>query len=78
MEIDIRNRVPAQIDTIRIYDYNDDEFTVEYIERVNDWENHKVFISDKDTCDPLRIYNKEHALDIIKALDKAIELGWLK
>lgn len=31
-----------------------------------------------DRYDMVRIKNKEHAQNLIKALNKAIELGWLK
>lgn len=31
-----------------------------------------------DNCDGLYIYSKQQTLDLIKALHKAIELGWIK
>lgn len=74
MEIDIRERTPATIEKIRIRDENEDEYCVECIYLVNG----KVYVGDHNSYCNKRIYNKEHALDIIKALDKAIELGWLK
>lgn len=74
MEIDIRTTSPEAIDKIRIRCENEDEYCVEYIYLSNG----KAYVGDHDSCCNKRIYNKEHALDNIKALDKAIELGWLK
>lgn len=39
--------------------------------------DNRVNIYDEDS-DKVVISDKEHALDLIKALYKAIELGWLK
>ena len=36
------------------------------------------FTTISDTCDHVIIESKEHALNLIKALHKSIELGWVK
>lgn len=75
MEIDIRNEgKQCAINIIRFANNIPEaviptilEFTEEYKE---------VWL--KDTVDEMYIMNKEQALNLIKALHKAIELGWLK
>lgn len=76
MEIDIRKEVQAPIDRIRILDPNQDTYCVEYIKNLNNF----VMLCDgsNEAEKNLEVYDKEHALNIIKALEKAIELGWLK
>lgn len=75
MEIDIRDNDKGLIDVIRITSPNENKYCVEYIE-LNDAQD--VFVCDKDASDKLFIFDKKHALDIIKGINKAIELGWLK
>lgn len=37
-----------------------------------------IFINDQDCNNFVAINSKEHALNLIKALNKAIDLGWVK
>ena len=44
-----------------------------------DWSStHEKYIVISDGCDFTIINSKEHALNLIKALNKAIELGWIE
>lgn len=75
MEIDIRGCAPTVVNKICIRDENGDDYCVDifYKEDLG-----AVRIGDYVSCCSKRIYNKEHALDIIKGINKAIELGWFK
>lgn len=75
MEYDIRSEDYEPLTAIRITNQNVDEYCAEHIK----YTDGKVKISDSsEYAEDLRVYDKKHALNIIKALNKAIELGWLK
>ena len=77
MEIDVRNTVEGEIDVIR---FADDEQNIYYqssIIRHIAWKS-LVHIEEGGNGEYVRITSKQHALDLIKALEKAIELGWLE
>jgi len=40
--------------------------------------NDHIEIYEGDNCDYIRVMSIEHAQDLIKAIEKAIELEWLK
>jgi hypothetical protein len=72
MEIDVRD-VSDVIDTIRFYGEDDLEYSAKYLVSGN---NFCLEIHDGD--DFVVIRSKQHALDLIKALEKSFDLGWLK
>jgi hypothetical protein len=76
MEIDIRGS-NEKIDRIRVYDKIDDGAShVECIHKYSSDDSVKLL--DTESCEALRIFDRAHALCIIKGINKAIELGWLK
>ena len=81
MEIDIRTGTSNEVNIIRVSDCNKGWYIPEVILRDN---SNRVFIKDnyiedgEECADPLLITDKGHALNIIKGINKAIELGWLK
>lgn len=72
-EIDIRDSAESSIDTIRICDRNNSCYLVELL--VKESPSYPEFL-DSSGGEPLTIESKQHALNIKKAIDKAIELGW--
>lgn len=75
MEIDVRsNQTTDTIDTIRFADVMQDAVIPTRLELSGDYK--EVWL--RDTVDEMYILNKEHAQHLIAALNKAIELGWLK
>lgn len=79
-EIDIRETSKQSIGRIRFADSETeggDGFSQADVMRFDeDAEN--VEIMESSNGDFVRINSKEHALNLIKALEKAIELEWLK
>ena len=78
MEIDIRTNVETEVEVIRFAD--DEQYNGYYqasIIRRCDIDN-MVSIKEGGNGDYVQIAGKEHAHDLIKALEKAIELGWLE
>ena len=71
MQIDIRdNRNEEVIDSIKICDTNSNYYVVSEL-----WKTGNTIVLNEvgsDRC------TKEHAQNIIKALEKAIELGWFE
>lgn len=72
MEIDIRKEEVDEIDKIRICDRDYCTVVVEAL--TMSWCT--PYFEDSDNECRLYILSKEHALNIKKAIDKAIELGW--
>ena len=77
MELDIRNSVGGEIDTIRICDAFETKNLVEILAR------HKVkmragLYDSAYPEDAIYIADREHAENTIKAIQKAIDLGWFK
>ena len=75
MEIDIRNQVENKVNKIRFWDDDGEEcFAVLITKSYN-----SVFIGEESASgDMVLISCKEHAENLIKALEKAIELQWLR
>ena len=74
-EFDVRENVVQEITKIRVAGYDDVYYAVELIKKYG--ENVAEFCaSDEPTT--LKIVGKEHAENLIKGLEKAIQLGWLK
>lgn len=77
MEIDIRNSAAEKVDCIRVASTIEDGAShVECIRKYSS--DNYVVLLDTESCETLRIFDREHALHIIKGINKAIELGWLK
>ena len=75
MQIDIRdNRNEEVIDSIKICDTNSDYYVVSEL-----WINiDNTIVLNEVGSDRCTVESKEHARNIIKALEKAIELGWFE
>ena len=74
--IDIRTvATPLPINKIRFADDNHEVYIANMLESYS--ANH-ITIGDSTSSRELRITSAEHARDLIKALEKAIELGMLK
>lgn len=77
---DVRLENTAEVDTITFADSRgggQEEYCQGYSIRKSIDFNSGIQIDDDDDSFVL-ISTKQHALDMIKALEKAIELGWLK
>lgn len=74
MEIDIRKVATEEIDTIRFRDVSSSEYYADCIFK----DGHDIKIQDSDSERNLVIGDAAHALDLIEALKKAIELGWFE
>lgn len=70
--IDIRDISEDAIDEIRVRDKDRCILSVELIERAGNYVN----VYDSDGSDRLTIHSEEHANNLIKGIQKAIELGW--
>jgi hypothetical protein len=79
MEIDVRQTAQAVVDIIRFADDDDTKTGNIYASVLIESSSYPgtVEIMDK-TSDYLLIRDAEMARDLIKALDKAVKLGWLK
>ena len=73
MEFDIRAGQAEEITVIRFADDNDYYHTASGILRNN---RGGVEVIDIETERDLRVRSEEHAQNLIKALNKAIALGW--
>ena len=75
MEIDIRRNTVDVIDAIRVGSASNDSTVLDIIW----WDGGAVHLADSAARRVLaRVDNKEHALNLIKGLQKAIDLGWLE
>lgn len=71
--VDIRKKDDGEVNRIRVED--DDSYRV--IANIITNEYGYVCITDShESSDELEIANKDHALNLIKGIQKAIELGW--
>ena len=75
MEFDIRTNQAEEISVLRFADGSDDYHVASGISRVADG---GVSVIDLESERTLRIFSEEHAQNLIKAINKAIELGWFK
>lgn len=77
-EIDIRNNKVATIEYIRFADLSEEEYKATRI-RKGKYESVAIEEDDYTALEPqdVRIVSAAHAKDLIAALEKAIELGWL-
>lgn len=74
MEIDIRHNTVEVVDAIRVASPCHDSTALDIIW----WDGGAVHLADSDARRILaRVDNKEHAENIIRGLQKAIEFGWL-
>lgn len=69
---DVRDNAETVIDTILFADDGDHYTTVASLSHQGDY----VKIYDEDQSQALKIESKQQAVDMIKALNKAIELEW--
>ena len=78
--IDIREETKEEINAIVFADdyYNNKEGDEQANVIVRDYTADQKFIKIMDTWECVIINSKEHAENLIKALNKAIELGWLE
>lgn len=72
MQIDIRGNEHAAIDSIRVADRDEAYYVAEVVERGESGVN----ITDTDSGKYVSVLDKEHAQNLIKGLQKAIDLGW--
>lgn len=72
MEFDIRTNQAEEISVLRFADDNSDEYTANGI--LNN--QGVIVLSDIVEGRALQICSEEHAQNLIKAINKAIELGW--
>ena len=70
--IDVRDEADAAVDVIK---FSDSYATHIFGEGIGEEGSFVMLYDDND--DYVVINDKEHALNLIKALNKAIELGWL-
>ena len=80
MEIDIRSSQQEEITLIRFHDGNiDDRASVaDTIEKAEVYGvGVCIAINESGNDDDVRIVSVEHARNLITAIEKAIELGWL-
>jgi len=75
MELDIRANQADEITVIRFADNSDYYVTANGIVRGF---SGVVEVVDIEEISGLRIFSEEHARNLIKALNKAIELGWFE
>lgn len=71
---DAREAELVNIDSIVFNEADCDGFTLRY--KLIPFDDDTVKIV--DNYNYIFIFNKQHALNLIKALNKAIDLGWLK
>jgi len=74
MEFDIRTNQAEEISVLR---FADDSDCLVASGILRNWYG-GVSVSDIKSERELRIFSEEHARNLIKALNKAIELGWFK
>lgn len=75
MEIDIRTDKEEDVRSIRFYDVNPNKDVANRLAKGN---AEGLFIEDTDSGDSVFIENKEHATNLIAAIQKAIDLGWFE
>lgn len=73
MEIDVRHK-GGVVDEIRVGDSSVECDSVDLLCQ----SNYGVSLENDEADVMLYITSKEHALNVIKGINKAIELGWLK
>lgn len=73
---DVRNNGVGVIDVIKFADEN--EYSYSILTHISSEEIHDGDIQLISSGGHARIHSKAHARNLIKALEKAIELGWLK
>lgn len=73
---DVRNNEVGAIDEIRFAD--EDDYTWSILTHISSEEIRDGNILLIPSGEYARIHSKIHARNLIKALEKAIELGWLK
>lgn len=73
---DVRNNEAGAIDEIRFAD--EDDYTWSILTHISSDEIADGDIQLISSEGNARIHSKTHARNLIKALEKAIELGWLK
>ena len=71
--IDIRDNLPT-VDIIRFWDNPTGNYSVTGLTYIGG----EVKIEDLENIRSLKIISEEHAKYLIKALNKAIEIGWFK
>ena len=80
MEFDVRNHKEPKYDLIRFHSGAiEDAYVADTIEPTEDYGlDDCIAINETGNDDSVGIVSVEHARNLIKALEKAIELGWLK
>ena len=77
-EIDIRTNNTAKVGTIRFADKETSgRFSCSQADVISKTEGGALRILESNNSDYVRINSKEHADNLIAALNKAKELGWL-
>lgn len=77
MEIDIRNVTEEEVGVIRVCDSNENYVIADVIVR-SSASPQKCYIEDSGDYSALGIFNKTHAHNLIKGIQKAIDLGWFE
>lgn len=72
--VDVRSVAEESIDTIRFAEKSGFDYYPDIIKR----DGQRVVLVETDMSRELALRDKNHASNLIKALEKAIELGWLK
>lgn len=73
MEIDVRYK-SDEVSGIRVGDSKSDCYSVDLLSK----STYGASLENDEVDDMLYIASKDHALNVIKGINKAIELGWLK
>lgn len=74
MEIDIRSENAEQVQIIRFDDYDENYYNAAYL--LNSYNQVKICHNSDYSEKQLSLLSKESAENLIKALQKAIELDW--
>ena len=75
---DVRNSNPAEITEIVFADSTNKVGDYQAYSIIPNFFVNVAYASISDSVDCVNIYSKEHAENLIKALRKAIELGWVE
>lgn len=76
MEIDIRDERSGMVDTIRVSYRDLDTYIADVLRYDPEGFRYKAEIADSDSNRCVGIRDKDHAENLIKGLQKAIQLGW--
>lgn len=76
MELDIRDNKESVVESIRVWDGCLNWYAVDVVERDSNSGGVRLIDSETDGDRYVEVIEKEHAQNLIKGLQKAIDLGW--